>query len=41
MSRQFKDWLVEYKQTNYDGYSNLMQKVVEKKSMLENEGVIS
>ena len=41
MSRQFKDWLVEYKQTNYDGYSNLMQKVVEKKSELENEGVIS
>ena len=41
MSRKFKDWLVEYKQTNYDGYSNLMQKVVEKKSMLENEGVIS
>ena len=26
MSRQFKDWLVEYKQTNYDGYSNLMQR---------------
>ena len=41
MSRQFKDWLVEYKQTNYDGYSNLMQKLVEKKYMLENEGVIS